>query len=134
MFFATIWEINSPQPPGISIYRMLGSTYPTNSGRTFAIAILSSGPMHLQGWKVKILPSLVVLATSQSAETLVCIAILHGWAHHMATVTHPSSDHCPCCLTWILASDAFTSMAMTVLLFQGTYIAGFNFCSYKYSI
>ena len=35
------------------MYRMMGSTHPTNSGRTFAIAILRSGPMHLHGWKVQ---------------------------------------------------------------------------------
>ena len=35
-----------------SMYRMMRSTHPTNSGRTFAIAILRTGPMHLHGWKV----------------------------------------------------------------------------------
>jgi len=43
----------SPQPLDILIYRMMVSTHPTNSGRTFAISIFRSNPMHLHGWKVQ---------------------------------------------------------------------------------
>jgi len=39
----------SPPPPRILIYRMMVSTHLTNLGRTFAIAILRSDPMHLHG-------------------------------------------------------------------------------------
>ena len=113
------------------------STHPTNSDRTFAIAILRSDPMHLHWWTVEWSQRLwcrlhtVFTARVQAREvairrTLLRVAMLHGWAHRMAMDTHPSSDHWTCSLTCVLAIEAFTTMAMplglSVCSFQATYM------------
>jgi len=121
---------------------MMGSTHPTNSARIFAIAILRPDPMHLHGWKVQWSHRLwcrlhtVFTARVQARKiairrTLLCVAMLHGWSHRMATVTHPSSDHWPCSLTSVLAIEAFTSMAMPLGL-QCCSFSGYLYARFKY--
>jgi hypothetical protein len=132
----------SPQSPVILIYRMMDSTHLTNLGRTFAMAILRSDPMNLHGWKVQWSLRLwcrlhtMFTARVQAREiairrTLLCVAMLHGWAHRMATDTHPSSDHSPCSLTCVLAFEAFTSMAMPLGLW-GCSFSDYLYARFKY--
>jgi len=107
----------SPQPPRILIYRMMGSTHPTISGRTFAIAIPRSGPMHLHGWKVqwshRLWCRLHTMFTARVQGREITIRRdLTLRSDAAAMVTYPSSDHCPYNLTCILANEAFTTMAM----------------------
>ena len=118
------------------------STHPTNSGRTFEIAILRSAPMHLHGWKAQwshclwcglhtMFTARVQARAIAIRRTCICVAMLHGWAHRMATVTHPSSDQNSCSLTCViskrsLCEHGYEFGTRLVVLFHASYIHVLN--------
>jgi hypothetical protein len=117
------------------------STRASSYGRT--------DPMHLHGWTVQWSHRLwcrlhsVFTARVQAREiaihrTLLCVAMLHGWTHRMSTDTHPSSDHWPLSLTWVITCEAFTRISMPLWTegcsFSSYLYARLNFFAYQCSI